>query len=130
MWNGAISNEQLNAWLRERRLELPDELLQLWRDTGGGELFESEVILGPFGDSRLGDDVDSVNEVHRGRGMDPRYLIVHVGSVLTAIRLADKKWVVLDQDTYEEIEEHDSFESWYRSVLRSEFADRYGLPPS
>jgi len=120
----------MNEWLQQHGLEIPDELLQFWQVTGGGELFETETILGPFGDRQLGDDVDSVNEFHRARGMDRRYLIVHVGSALTAIRLSDKKWVILDQDTYAEIEEYDSFEGWYERVLRAEFAERYGLPRS
>jgi hypothetical protein len=60
--------------------------------------------------------------------MDCRYLIVHVGSALTAIRLTDQKWVVLNRSTYEEMEEYDSLMSWYEAVLRSEFANRYGLP--
>jgi hypothetical protein len=126
-WNGPVARERLDEWARQRRLDLPDELLQFWQTTGGGELFESETILGPFGDPQLGDDVDSVNELHRGRGMDSRHLIVHVGSELTAIRLSDKRWVVLDQNTYAELDEYDSFESWYKRVLRAEFAVRYGL---
>ncbi len=130
VWNGPVARERLDEWLRQRGLELPDELLQFWQNTGGGELFETETILGPFGDRQLGDDVDSVNEFHYRRGMDRRYLIVHIGSVLTAIRLSDNTWVVLDQDTYAELEEYDSFENWYVRVLRTDFADRYGLSQS
>jgi hypothetical protein len=118
----------MNEWLHQHGFGVPDELLQFWQTTGGGALFETETILGPFGDRQLGEDVDSVNELHRARGMDGRYLIVHVGSALTAIRLIDKKWVMLDQDTYAEIREYESFERWYESVLRAEFAERYGLP--
>lgn len=127
VWNGPIRIARLDDWLRQRRLELPDDLLQFWQDTGGGEVFESECILGPFGDRQLGEDVDSVNDLHRGRGMDRQYLVVHVGTALTAIRLKDKKWVVLDLQTYAELEDYESFESWYAGVLRAEFAERYGL---
>lgn len=62
--------------------------------------------------------------------MGSRYLIVHIGSELTAIRLSDKKWVVLDQHTYAELAEYDSFESWYTRGLRAEFAARCGLSES
>jgi hypothetical protein len=125
LWNGPLARERLDEWARQRGLDLPDELLQFWQTTGGGQVFESETILGPFADPQLGDDVDSVNEIHRGRGMDSGYLIVHIGTELTAIRLSDKKWVVLDQRTYAEIAEYDSFECWYTRVLRAEFAARY-----
>lgn len=127
-WHGPIENAHLGAWLRDRGLErLPDELVQLWEETGGGELFESETILGPFGDRHLGDDIDSVNDFHHGRGLSCNYLVVHRGFGLTAIRLVDNKWVFLDPGTYQELAEYDSFASWYKSVLRAEFAERYGL---
>ena len=48
--NGSIPKERLDEWLRQRDLEVPSELAELWQETGGGNLFESETILGPFGD--------------------------------------------------------------------------------
>lgn len=74
--NGSIPKERLDEWFRQRDLEVPSELAELWQETGGGNLFESETILGPFGDVLTGDDVDSVNEVHRGRGLNRGYLIM------------------------------------------------------
>lgn len=127
-WRGPITRQALEQWTQQRRLRLPQDLLHLWCATGGGELFESETILGPFGDAALGDDVDSVNQLHRARGLSSDYLVVHVGSALTAIRLEDGHWVVLDPKTYSELSVFRTFNEWYRSILRAEFADRYGLP--
>ncbi len=128
VWNGPIERDELVRWLTSRGLDLPDDLVELWRETGGGDLFESETILGPHGNPDLADDVDSVNKSHRESGLSEAYLIVHVGLCLTAIRLVDKKWVVLDRRDHSESGEYESFESWYVAVLRSEYADRYGLP--
>lgn len=130
IWNGAIERKRLENWVRERHLTIPDDLVEFWSETGGGEIFETETVLGPFGDPERGEDLDSVNEHHRGRGMDQRFLVVHHGSALSAVRLHDRKWVVLDPDTYSQREVYGSLAEWYREVLRSEFADRYGLPLS
>ena len=129
-WNGPIPASRLNEWLQQRGLDVPAELIELWQRTGGGELLESETLLGPFGDPQRGDDVDSSNEAHRRKGLRPGYLVVHVGYALTAIRLNDRKWVTLDPKTYEEAAEHASLDDWYTSVLHAEFADRYGLSNS
>ena len=129
VWNGPIPKERLEVWLRERKLQVPADLVSLWVEKGGGDLFESETILGPFGRADMGDDVDGVNRMFRSRGLDPSYLLIHVGVTLTAIRLRDQAWVTLQPTTYEETGEFDSMEEWYRSVLRIEFAQRYGLPP-
>lgn len=125
IWNGPIPAERLDQWLRQRQFCVPTDLTQLWLETGGGDFFESETILNPIGVS--GDDLDSVNEAYYQRGLPRDYLLVHVGTVLTAIRLHDQKWIVLDE-SYDAREEYSSLDDWYASVLRSEFADRYGLP--
>lgn len=130
VWNGPIPAERLDEWLSHRGLGIPEDLAQLWRETGGGDLFESETILSPLADDQKGNGVDEVNEFHQKRGLSSDYLIVQTGGYLTAIRLTDKKWVLLDLDSYNEINQFDSFDAWYRSVLRAEFAQRYKLPTS
>jgi len=125
-WLGPIEPGGLKSWLAHQQLEVPDDLFALWTATGGGDMFESETILAPFGDPTLADDVTSVNEFHRRRGMSPAYLLFHVGLGLTAIRLADGRIVELAPDTYQEKQEFPSLASWYDSI-RSELAARYGL---
>jgi hypothetical protein len=74
VWNGPISAERLDTWLGERGLEIPDDLVEFWRETGGGDLFESETILGPFGDKRLGDDLGKLCTGHDANGLE---VVVH-----------------------------------------------------
>lgn len=126
VWRGAIRREELREWLDAKRLDLPDDLVELWLETGGGDLFESETLLAPFGDPASGDDVGGVNEAFRIRGLSSAHLIVSTGIFLAALRLADKKWVLLDQETFQEERECGSFDDWYR-LVRAEFAERYGL---
>jgi hypothetical protein len=127
-WNGPIAVDDLDDWLNIRRLHVPDDLRELWRDTGGGEMFESESILAPFGSEELGDDVDGVNRLHQDRGLPSGYLIFHVGGVgLSAVRLADQCFVLIEEDGYAERAEFESLEDWYDSAIRAEYVQRYGL---
>ncbi len=41
---GAIHPEELDQWLRERRLIVPSDLRDFWLETGGADLFESEPV--------------------------------------------------------------------------------------
>jgi len=126
VWNGGIVGDRLNIWLQKHNLNLPEDLITLWEVTGGGDLFESETILSPFGDANLGDDIDSVNEFHYSQGMKRDYLVFHVGTGLSAVRLADSCYVYLN-DSYQDLSEFLTLEEWYIAEIRSEYARRYHL---
>jgi hypothetical protein len=117
VWNGAILRDRLNIWLQKHNLNLPEDLIALWEVTGGGDLFESETILSLFGDAYLGDDIDSVNEFHYSQGMTRDYLVFHVGTGLSAVRLADGHYVTLT-DNYQELSEFLSLDDWYVGEVR------------
>ena len=44
---GAIPEAELTEWLRRNALVLPNDLLELWQLTGGGDVFDSETIFRP-----------------------------------------------------------------------------------
>ncbi|WP_254566837.1 hypothetical protein [Oscillatoria sp. HE19RPO] len=113
VWNGAIPHNRLQAWLLERNLKLSKDLIELWEMTGGGDLFASETILSPFGDAKLGDDIDSVNQFYCDRGMAQKYLVFHGGTGLSAIRLVDGRYVTLSEDSDRELSEFLTLEDWY-----------------
>jgi len=128
LWNGPIPPDELDEWLKARDLSLPDDVVHFWHETGGGTVFESETILGPYGDDIFEEDIGSVNDCHRGLGMPDVYLIIHDGCMgLTAIRRSDLKYVMLDGDTYAETAVYSTFDDWYTHTIRKEFAKRYGL---
>lgn len=126
VWNGGIVGDRLNIWLQKHNLNLPEDLIAFWEITGGGDLFESETILSPFGDTYLGDDLDSVNEFHYSQGMKQDYLVFHVGTGLSAVRLADGHYVTL-RDNYQELSDFFSLDDWYVGEVRSQFANQYNL---
>lgn len=126
-WNGPVSGEVLSQWLRRCGLRVPAELFELWRRTGGGDLFETEVILSPFAAQGSGADVEGENKLHWGRGLPAEFLLFHFGSALSAVRQADGAWLVLNPKTYQVLEEHSTFADWYEHVNHDEFATRYGL---
>jgi len=126
-WNGGLGEEQVLAWARERGWSLPADLIAIWVATGGGDLFESETILGPFGDPTTADDVDSVNLAERAQGLPDEYVVFHVGlGGFSAVRLGDLRYVQLDEK-HRKGETYASLQSWYLTALRAEYADRYGL---
>jgi len=42
---GAIPLPEIQDWLRQTGVVLPSELIELWQQTGGGDIFDSETIL-------------------------------------------------------------------------------------
>jgi len=67
-WFGAIDGIELEKWITDKKLNVPSDLKQLWIQTGGGELFESEYILSPF-PYRVYSDFDDENQKYQSLGM-------------------------------------------------------------
>jgi hypothetical protein len=74
-WFGAIARGQIEVWLRSSNLEVPDDLLDFWTKTGGGDLFECETMFRPTQIPSLepyfvsGDDIDTANQYRIPKGM-------------------------------------------------------------
>jgi len=125
---GAIPKEKMDAWLKKRNLSVPQDLKDFWCETGGGELFETETILSPFGRRDLGDDVDSINQFHRQKGMPADWLVFHTGlGGLSVIELSSGKYASVHEGTYEVHQKFETFADWYDNFIRREYAPRYGL---
>jgi hypothetical protein len=128
-FRGPIPSEELDIWLNEHRLVVPDDLKQFWCETGGGELFESETILSPFGRIDLADDVESVNQFHREKGMPAEWVIFHTGlGGLSIVQISSGQYASIREDSYKIERSFTSFEDWYANLIRREYASRYGLP--
>ncbi len=124
---GPISPERVDAWIEERKLLIPLELRNLWSETGGCDLFESETILGPFGPIETGDDVDSFNRYHWKAGMPADWLIFHAGVGLTVVIMSSGEYANVRVDSYEVQQTFTSLTHWYLRFIRQEYASRYGL---
>jgi hypothetical protein len=128
-WYG-ISEPEFKTWLTALPLRVHPGLVSFWERTGGGELFESETLLGPL----VPDDADNVlkaSEFHWNRGMSRDLMVFHTGLCLSAssvdMRRHRNRLVVFKPESYEIAQWFDTFNLWYQKTLRSEFAERYGL---
>ena len=122
-----IHPERLNEWLRERRPTVPPDLRGFWCETGGGDLFESETVLGPFAPADLGDDLESENRHQWQKGMPPDWLVFHTGLRLSVIIMSSGKYANVREDSFAVQETFPSLEDWYLRLIRKEYAVRYCL---
>jgi hypothetical protein len=127
VWNGPIDGEKLADWLQDRRWSVPGDLAALWRETGGGELFESVQILGPFGRRDFGDDVESVNARYHAEGLPPDLLVFSDTDGISAVQMAAGQIVVVDGANHQVLARFANLEDWYVRHIRAEYAARYGL---
>jgi hypothetical protein len=125
-WFGKINPQQLGSWLAEKQFLIPADLFEFFCQTGGGDIFETETILGPFGNKELGDDLEGMNMFHRKKGMQSKYLIFHIGLGISVIDQNSFHYLILDNN-YSKVNTFDSFDNWYVNYLRAEYAERYGL---
>jgi hypothetical protein len=124
--NGAIPKDRIAAWIEDRQVLVPEALVSLWLELGGGELFEGETILDPTNED---ENVDETNAWFRGRGLPAGLLVFHRGVSVSAIDQQTGEIVVLDGLTMKERARFDTLDRWYVVELRTEFAERYGLSP-
>lgn len=127
-WAGAPGDDALAVWIDQRSLLPGPELRFLLHTTGGGDMFETETILRPFGGRETADNADEVNDLHRRQGLHEGLWLFHVGLVLSAVDQRDGRIVTLTDD-YAVREQFQSLDEWYIAVIRDEYADRYGLKP-
>lgn len=129
-WNGCMDSTSLRTWLDQNKWLgcCPTDLLAFWEETGGGDIFETETILGPLGDPQLGDDIATVNREIRSRGMPDRFVVFHQGLLMSAVDTISEDYVELDSSDFRVLQRFVSFDAWYRATLREEYRQRYNLP--
>jgi hypothetical protein len=125
-FSGKIDPKKLDAWLDNRGFVVPSDLKEFWRETGGGDLFESETILGPFTSEDLGDDVAGQNQFLWQKGMPREWLAFHTGLWLSAVNMRSGQYAALREPSFQIIQRFGSLADWYH-LVRKEYASRYGL---
>jgi hypothetical protein len=133
-WFGPISNHEIDSWLKQSNLRVPDDVRELWAVTGGGDFFdEGETLLRPtavqssksyFIEST--DFIDLVNQFWNSNGLSSDYLPFHRGTFQSAIRLSDQRIVTLDT-ALRLVEAFSHLDDWYLAALRLDYADVYGF---
>lgn len=128
-WFG-VAGAEFDAWITALPFRVHPGLVSFWQRTGGGDCFESETLLGPLAPED-GDNVQKVSEFYWNKGLRRDLLVFHTGMCLSAssvdMRLHRNRLVVLEPESFEVTMWFDTFNTWYRNTLRSEYAQRYGL---
>jgi hypothetical protein len=131
---GAIPSLEIQDWLRRTSLTLPSDLIELWQQSGGGDVFESETILRPTVPSIpnscfVEDGIEGTNAAYAEDGKSGDLYVFHRGLFPSAVRLSDQCFVKLTEGGYVVNDSFASFDEWYVRTLRAEYGERYGLPP-
>ena len=129
LWFG-VTEAEFENWLPALPLRVHPGLVGFWRRTGGGDLFESETLLGPLVEDE-DDNVLKVNEYHWSKGLPSDLLIFHEGLCLSA-SFVDRprhrnQLVSFRSGSYQIGRQFDTFNEWYQQTIRAEYAERYGL---
>jgi hypothetical protein len=124
-WNGSVPRERVDEWLANHGWTAPEELIELWTEVGGGELFESETVFQPCTGGE--DDIDEENEQLVALGLPVDLMVFHRGLCISAVDRSSGEVVTLEPETFREMHRFASVNDWYRRLIRHEFADRYGL---
>jgi hypothetical protein len=130
---GAIAPNHIESWMHSSSLNIPPDLVEFWSQTGGGDLFDdSETMLRPTRIPSMspnfveGDDVESATQFRIQNGMPDSYLLFHIGTYFSAVRLADQMFVTLS-DRFQETGVFPTFDEWYVRTLRPTYVEQYGL---
>lgn len=124
-WRGKLSVSDLERWERAHSITVPRDLKQLWSTRGGGDLFESEVVLQPFGAADY-DLIGPVSEAFWKRGLDAELYVFHTGLWDSVFRKSDGTLYSLAPKSLSQRSKFQDLDDWFKA-LRSEYADRYGL---
>jgi hypothetical protein len=130
---GAIPFEPIESWMCSASLIIPRDLVEFWSQTGGGDPFDdSETMLRPTRVPSIHpnfvecDDVESATKFRIQNGMPDSYLLFHIGTCFSAVRLADQMFVTLD-DKFQETGVFSNLAEWYAGTLRPIYVEHYRL---
>ncbi len=135
MWNGPIAPERLDAWAAAQGWVIPPDLRAFWCTTGGGEMFETETLLGPLDDPMAGNaahltetDVVGRNRWYREMGLAQTLLVFHEGLGTSCVDLDSHRYLVIEEEPpFRPLSIFDTLGQWYEGWIRAEYAERYGL---
>ena len=126
LWNKSIETQRLLDWANQHGWIIPFDLLDIWSQTGGGDIFESETLLRPVVDDRDDESVEHRTRWYRARGLPAGMFVFHEGMGVSAIRRERPGYVWFDMQE-RLAASYGSFDEWYVQLIRLEYAERYGL---
>jgi hypothetical protein len=115
----SLANNNMN-------LSVPQDLMDFWIDFGFGEMFETETIYSPFTDNE-NYSIKEINDFFMSRGLSTDFCVFHTGINISAFRIEEPCFVLLEEDSFEILESFYTFDEWYNKTLRAEYFERYSM---
>jgi hypothetical protein len=128
IWNGPVERRDIDEWSARHGWVIPEDLLQFWTSTGGGEVLESETFLRPLVSAGGHEEVAEVTRWCRNRGLPDGVVVFHEGLGFTGVRCRDGVYLSFDSGL-RAAGQYSSLDHWYTQFLRAEYGPRYGFPP-
>lgn len=126
-WNDPIDRGALVEHLFSRGWTIPEDLIDFWAITGGGEIFETELLLRPVAPMGQASELEQTQRFWHERGLPVGSVVFHEGFIVTAVA-QNGMYLSFDRDL-QPSGQFISLEDWYVGAIRAEYAERYGLPP-
>jgi hypothetical protein len=101
-------------------------LKDLW-SSKGGEFFDVETILQPFGAKEEYDLIEPVSTVRWERGLSRDFCVFHTGFVDSVFRKSDGAIFSLPTDDLTQMIPFKDLNEWYVNTVRSVYEEGYGL---
>jgi|SRR5215467_10286344 len=100
---GAYHWAEIQDWLRRTGVVLPADLIELWQQTGGGDVFESETILRVTVASIpnrcfVEDDIGRINGACAEEGKFGGLHVFHRRLFRSAVRFSEQRFVTPTED--------------------------------
>jgi len=100
---GAIPLTEIQDWLRRTGVVLPSDVIEVWQETGGGDVFESETILRVTVASIpnrcfVEDDIGRINGACAEEGKFGGLHVFHRRLFRSAVRFSEQRFVTPTED--------------------------------
>jgi hypothetical protein len=127
LWSGPLPISEIEKWEREQSLSAPEDLKRLWSLKGGGDLFDTETILQPFGAPEH-DLIGPASQPFWEKGLSTEYCVFHTGLNDSVFRKSDGALFTLKSDPGG-MSQFKDLDEWYRVAVREVYAKGYALAP-
>lgn len=124
-WRGPLPLPAIERWELEQSICAPDDLKRLWTARGGGDIFESETVLQPFGAPDY-DLIWPVSQAFWAKDLSTAYCVFHTGLWDSIFRKSDGALFSVRSKGSAQLSAWQDLDNWY-AALREEYAERYGL---
>jgi len=105
--------------LKKYNFSFPNELIHLWLELGGGDLFETYSILHPVhSELDWADDMITHNEYALSLGFDNEYFIfARDAGESAAFHKKNHKIVVFENQTFRKLKSYENITDWFQQML-------------